>query len=615
MFFLSWLYLICGVSHENCRIARDYLVIIARMASQAQFDENVDEELLRDVRSITKRLDLNPNLEFYVCCPTCYSLYNIEVSPDECGYQELLTTKVCNTELFSAQNIGSYPLTTHVSTQRLQYPRQKRQKIPRSTFVVQDFKTWITWFLYSNDVESAIDEWTANLQAIPEGQVTDYLQSPAYARLYPRTSTVNSKSKTPPPLNLAFSLFVDWYNPLGNKIAGKQLSIGVLALNCLNLPPHLRNLVQHTFLSGVVPAPDQPDMVTIGHILRPLVDELLQLNNGFVTKTCHYPKGRRVFVRLAFLRGDIVATHKVAGFTSHSGRKFCTWCEITKDAISSMTIGNLRTRQNVLHALESWKESRTLTARESLRKKTGIRWSELNRLPYWDPVMSVGLGVMHNWLEGVLQHHFRYRWVYLVEKESKGDKTSSDEDELMSGDKDGLGSGWLSDHKIQKIAKNLRSVIVPMGTTPVPKGLGTKKNGKLKASKWQTLFTIYLPLAAVNVFIGEYETFATGNVQSQISNTILLNFCALVECTHIVGLRTITKNDAQRFSLAYKEYTRTSEELQAGIKVLPNHHYSLHIPRHMLWFGPLSNISEFSGEQMIGTLQKMHTNGKMGECR
>jgi hypothetical protein len=39
-----------------------------------------------------------------------------------------------------------------------------------------------------------------------------------------------------------------------------------------------------------------------------------------------------------------------------------------------------------------------------------VRWSSLHRLVYRDPVPHTMLGVMQNWLEGVLQYHVRWRW-------------------------------------------------------------------------------------------------------------------------------------------------------------------------------------------------------------
>ncbi|MBW0472085.1 hypothetical protein O181_011800 [Austropuccinia psidii MF-1] len=78
-----------------------------------------------------------------------------------------------------------------------------------------------------------------------------YQQSPSWKALYPNSQQKNDATV----LELAFSLFTDWFNPLSNKAAGKQVSLGVLALNCLNLPPASQWKPQNTFISGLVPEP------------------------------------------------------------------------------------------------------------------------------------------------------------------------------------------------------------------------------------------------------------------------------------------------------------------------------------------------------------------------
>ncbi|MBW0510141.1 hypothetical protein O181_049856 [Austropuccinia psidii MF-1] len=49
-------------------------------------------------------------------------------------------------------------------------------------------------------------------------------------------------------------------------------------------------------------------------------------------------------------------------------------------------------------------------SQEKVAMQTEVLWSELNCLPYWDPVVNIALDVMHNWFKGVLEHHFLRRW-------------------------------------------------------------------------------------------------------------------------------------------------------------------------------------------------------------
>ncbi|KAF8230707.1 hypothetical protein L208DRAFT_1041921, partial [Tricholoma matsutake] len=59
---------------------------------------------------------------------------------------------------------------------------------------------------------------------------------------------------------------------------------------------------------------------------------------------------------------------------------------------------------------ETWLHQTTKAGRNALQKTTGVQWTPLHNLPYWDPVKHVVLGFMHNWLEVVLQHHICALW-------------------------------------------------------------------------------------------------------------------------------------------------------------------------------------------------------------
>jgi hypothetical protein len=60
---------------------------------------------------------------------------------------------------------------------------------------------------------------------------------------------------------------------------------------CFNLPPSMRYKPQYTYLAGIVPAPNQPDMVTISNVLSPIVNEVISMLNGKNIITHLYPKG------------------------------------------------------------------------------------------------------------------------------------------------------------------------------------------------------------------------------------------------------------------------------------------------------------------------------------
>lgn len=133
MYFLAWLHLVCGVSQANCRIARDYIVAIARSSLKIRAEVDFDDEILNDVRSITKRMNLHPNMTSHVCCPTCYSLYDVEYGPSHCDYQERSTTKKCDTELFVPTKFRQLPVINQVSQQNIHHPPKpcKVSNVPR----------------------------------------------------------------------------------------------------------------------------------------------------------------------------------------------------------------------------------------------------------------------------------------------------------------------------------------------------------------------------------------------------------------------------------------------------------------------------------------------------
>ncbi|MBW0511417.1 hypothetical protein O181_051132 [Austropuccinia psidii MF-1] len=314
----------------------------------------------------------------------------------------------------------------------------------------KDSSNSVTWASTHSipGIEEGIEKWKFKLTSLQVSILFDVAQGRVWNAIISNSSTNN-------PLELGFGLFVDWFNPKGNKIAGEQLSMGIIVLYCLNLPPRKRFQPKFTCLAGFMPSPNQPDMITINNFMKPLVDELNQLKNGITVCTPNYPHGQKVIVKLVVLIGDIGATHKVGGLMSHSAKTFCSWREIQDNERVDLKIGKLRTQNTVLAASHQWNEARTVTLRQKYAKEHEIQWSELNRLPYWDPTTNISLGVVHNWYE---------------------------EDDFGSEEGNTEMKGYLSEELIEKIRKRLNEVIVPKGVSHIPSRLGTAQTGKLKAN-------------------------------------------------------------------------------------------------------------------------------------
>ncbi|MBW0561985.1 hypothetical protein O181_101700 [Austropuccinia psidii MF-1] len=314
--------------------------------------------------------------------------------------------------------------------------------------------------------------------------------------------------------------------------------MGVIALNCLNLPPRLRFKPYYTCLSGIIPSPKQPDIFNTNNVLKPLVDELLNLHKGIKITTPKYTHGHKIFVRLVGLIGDVVATHKVAGFMLHSAKQFCSWCEINDHEQEKLQLGMLCNKRKVLASSWQWKETKTITACQQLSKITGIHWSQLNCLPYWDPVLCVSLRVIHNWYEGVLHHHFCFRWGFdtdltqqtTMESGKSGMESKSmdlDDSDTSNEESKVFAVECLSNDLKQTIQNKIKDVIVPKGVSQITSKVGTAGNGRLKASEWRFLFSVYIPLVFLNSL---FET-------EPQNHLLLVNTTALIECTEIVGAK------------------------------------------------------------------------------
>lgn len=356
----------------------------------------------RDVRTATAKFNLEPKTTVYAVCPKCHTTYkpaydgHIAIYQERCNFRRY--TSRCGELLVRPKTIRGF-----------------RVNVPIKTFISFDFKDWIASLLARPGYEEMMDgAWQRIAESPKDGRSADIFHGSTIRGFKgPDKRTHFSLSGGKDAGRYLFAMSYDSFNPLRNIAAGKKPSIGVITISCVNLPIELRTDSDNMFLSGIVPGPSEPPLDCINPYLRPIVDTFLQFWNGVrFTRTCMYELGRLVLCAIILVVCDSPAARKVGGFASFKQEYFCTrcWCNKTLHGYKNVDMDTWvpRTNEDCRSCAEKFYSATSAEAAQSSFDRTGLRCSELLRLPYYDPSCFLVVDPMHNLLLGLIKEHFRY---------------------------------------------------------------------------------------------------------------------------------------------------------------------------------------------------------------
>ncbi|MBW0469066.1 hypothetical protein O181_008781 [Austropuccinia psidii MF-1] len=167
----------------------------------------------------------------------------------------------------------------------------------------------------------------------------------------------------------------------------------------------------------------------------------------------------------------------------------------------------------------------------------------------------------------------------------------------------------MTNDNIKQFCLLMDTLVLPTGVSTLGRNIGSAKHGRLKASQWLSLYTLVIPLVFPEMYMDGHDKISIESNRGKF----LQNTGDLVQCTRIACTRSLKDGHAGRFYNAYNRYTMTSKYLFNNPNIKPNHYYALHIPEQLKIWGPLMGVAEFAGERMIGLLQNIPTNQKIGE--
>jgi hypothetical protein len=351
----------------------------------------------RDIRTARKIFDLEATTKAYAACPGCSALYPVETAkqlPAHCKRRRYPNAMPCGARLTKlvVQNIDG---------------ERKMMRAPIRPFLLQDFDAFKASFLSRPGMEAILDRGTLFNDTNDTWDIKDGVGVKEMLGPDGEPFVDGLKRKE---LRLLWSLSVDWFNPRGNKAAGKSVSTGSVVMACLNLPPSLRYKAENLFLAAVMPK--EPSVEEVGNYMEPLVemlDKSWKDGTKFV-QTETFENGRTERSMLAVLVADLPAGRKINGVASHSAKEFmCQFCGLGRANINNLNraIWPKRSRDMLKRAAEDWRDAETAAKRKSLFKQTGVRWTPFWKLDYYDPTRMGTIDVMHNLFLGLVQFHVR----------------------------------------------------------------------------------------------------------------------------------------------------------------------------------------------------------------
>ncbi|GET51677.1 uncharacterized protein LOC110233779 [Rhizophagus irregularis DAOM 181602=DAOM 197198] len=365
--------------------------------------------------------------------------------------------------------------------------------------------------------------------------------------------------------HLGLILNLDWFQPFDGKIH----STGVIYAAISNLPRDVRFKRNNILILGLLPGPDEVSLHKINHYLVPIIDELKSLWEGVtLNKTYECQEGKRIRAALILVSCDIPAARKICGHIS--ALVSCHRCEKKVNyknrqhnfaGINEMDEwftchDSAQHRQDAI----GWRRCNSDAARKRFVKQTGVRWSKLLRLPYFDPIQFITINPMHCLFLGIAKWIVRRLWIE---------------------------NGVLTTHILKTVQKKIDEFKVPADLGRIPGKVDCGDGfSNFTADQWRIFFTIY-----ATVSLWEHL--------SENDQKILMNFVRIcsISVSRIVEVDFIREAHQKLINLV-----KLIEENYGRDKITPNLHLSLHLCECSLDYGPLYTFWYFSFECMNGML-------------
>ncbi len=276
---------------------------------------SVAQETPIDPHTFLKDFHLDPVTVTYICCQSCYALYQYDAARKAKPGVEI--------PLFCTNKpTPTSPVCKHLLWKELQIEMTRRD-VPCLKYVHRSLKDWLGRILARPGMENILDRCTQSSQKENMGDIHDSLAWHLFLGPDGQPFIMMGKSKREG--HYIFSFGMDGFNPFQAKQSVSSMAIYLILLN---LPPKLRYLLENIYLAGVVPG--HPPLDAINHFLALVVDDFLEFWEPGVrfTHTHNHSKGLLCRATIVPVVCDMPAARQASGFSSPTSTFFCTQDEL-----------------------------------------------------------------------------------------------------------------------------------------------------------------------------------------------------------------------------------------------------------------------------------------------
>jgi hypothetical protein len=288
-----------------------------------------------------------------------------------------------------------------------------------------------------------------------------------------------------------------------------------------------------------------------------------------LNKTYECPSGKDICAVLILASCDILAVRKLCGHVS--ALVSCHCCEKANYINNQHNFGGMENMEEWFvkkdstkhreNALE-WRRCKSNAGRKRFIKETGVRWSELLRLSYFDPICFVVVDPMHCLFLGIARWIVKRIWV----------------DEKI-----------LTQTDLYEIQKKMDRFQIPSDLGRIPGKIHSGEGfSNFTADQWRNFFMIYATVVLWDHLLPK-------------DREILTHFVSV--CTILVR-RIVEIDNMKEAHRRLITIIKLIEERYGEDKITPNLHLSLHLCECAYDYGPLYAFWCFSFERMNGILGK-----------